>query len=250
MPQVDAEPAVSLIVPARNEAGTIQRVVDELPRLGSRTEVIFVEGHSLDDTWHEIERVAKAYRGPHSITYVQQRGEGKADAVITGFELAAGEILIIYDADMSVPADETRFFYDALRSHEATFVNGTRFVYPMEKGSMYVLNYFGNKFFTLIFRWLSHQKITDTLCGTKALWKKDYLRIKAEKHFFGNYDPFGDFDLLFGAARLQLRIVEVPIHYKERVYGSTNISRWKHGWLLLKMSLFAVWKVKVMRSVA
>ncbi len=231
MAHMNGAPSVSIIVPARNEAGTIQRIVDELPTLGSRTEIIFVEGHSHDGTWEVIEKVGRDYRGPHTVRYSKREGERKVDAVRKGFELAHGDICIIYDADMSVPPDELYPFYELLQSGQAQFVNGSRFLYPMEKKAMRPLNYAGNAFFSFVFRRFTKQRITDTLCGTKALRRDDYRRIESQRH--SDADPFGDFDLLYGAAQLGLSIREVPVHYRARVYGTTNISRWRHGFLLL-----------------
>ena len=155
-----------------------------------------------------------------------------------------GDILMILDADLTVPPEDLPRFYDALCQGRGEFVNGVRLVYPMEKEAMRFLNLVGNKFFSLVFSWLLGQPIKDTLCGTKVLWKTDYERIAANRSYFGDFDPFGDFDLLFGAAKLNLKIVEIPIRYRERTYGTTNISRWKHGCLLLKMVLFALRRIK------
>lgn len=229
-------PSISIIVPARNEAGTIEKIANELPALGSFTEIIFIEGNSTDNTYEEIQRVA--------IKYAKQDGKGKGDAVRKGFEMATGDILAIYDADMTVPANEIEKFYDAILENKGDFINGSRLVYPLQKESMRVLNFFGNKFFSLAFSWILGQPIKDTLCGTKVLWKDDYDKIKKGRNFFGEFDPFGDFDLLFGASKLNLKIIDLPIHYGERIYGATNISRWKHGWLLLKMTVFAARKMK------
>ena len=237
-------PSISIVVPARNEAGTIEKIARDLPRLGSSTEIIFVEGNSTDNTYDEIVRVSGLLGKTHNIKYCKQEGRGKGDAVRKGFDMATGDILAIYDADMTVPADELGKFYDALVGNKADFVNGSRLVYPLEKDSMRVLNFFGNKFFSLAFSWILGQPLKDTLCGTKVLWRADYDKIQRGRSFFGDFDPFGDFDLLFGAAKLNLKIVDLPIHYKERVYGETNISRWKHGWLLLKMTVFAARKMR------
>ncbi len=240
----DTPPSLSIIVPARNESGTIRKIIQELPSVGSFTEVVLIEGNSTDDTFVEIERVAKEYGARKKIKYAKQVGRGKGDAVRLGFEMATGDILAIYDADMTVPPAEIKKFYDAIVQNKADFINGSRLVYPMEKESMRVLNFLGNKFFSLAFSWILGQLIKDTLCGTKVLWRKDYEEIKNNRSFFGDFDPFGDFDLLFGAAKLNLKIIDLPIHYRERVYGITNISRWKHGWLLLKMTWFAAKKLK------
>jgi len=239
-----ANPTISIVVPARNESGTIEKIARELPELGSFTEIIFVEGNSTDDTYAEIERVAKSVGTNRKIKFTRQDHKGKGDAVRKGFDMATGDILAIYDADMTVPAGEVARFYEAVRDGKGDFINGSRLVYPLEKDSMRVLNFFGNKFFSLAFSWILDQPLKDTLCGTKVIWKKDYEKIKANRSFFGDFDPFGDFDLLFGAAKLNLKIIDLPIHYKQRIYGTTNISRWKHGWLLLRMTVFAARKLK------
>jgi len=245
VPSVGADnPSFSIVVPARNEAGTIERIVSELPELGAFTEIVFIEGHSTDNTLAEMERVAKAYKGNKRIQVAVQTGKGKGDAVRKGFDMATGDILAIYDADMTVPPQDMEKFYRAITSNQGEFINGSRLVYPMEKGAMRLLNMAANKFFGLAFSAILDQPLKDTLCGTKVLSKEDYESIRENRAFFGDFDPFGDFDLLFGAAKLNLKITEVPVRYKERVYGETNISRWKHGWLLLKMTVFAARKLK------
>ena len=238
------KPSLSVIVPARNEAGTIEKIVQQIPELGIFTEIIFVEGHSSDNTLEEIKKVVEKYQGKRKLKYSVQSGKGKGDAVRLGFEMAEGDILAIYDADMTVPAKALEKFYTAIADGRGEFINGSRLVYPLEDESMRNLNYLANKIFSYLFSWILGQPIKDTLCGTKVLWKKDYQDIKANRKYFGNFDPFGDFDLLFGAAKLNLKIVEVPVRYKAREYGKTNISRFKHGWLLLKMTFFAMKKIK------
>ncbi|HEY9481171.1 MAG TPA: glycosyltransferase family 2 protein [Candidatus Paceibacterota bacterium] len=237
-------PSLSIVIPARNEMGTIERMARELPNLGSHTELIFVEGNSTDDTWKEIERVADVWGGKRSIKIARQKGRGKGDAVRTGFEKATGDILAIYDADMTVPPSEVEKFYRLLASGVADFANGSRLVYPVEDGAMRILNLIGNKFFASAFSWILGQPLKDTLCGTKVLWRSDYEEIAHGRSYFGDFDPFGDFDLLFGAAKMNLKIIDVPIHYQARVYGETNIRRWSHGLLLLRMTAFAARKIK------
>jgi hypothetical protein len=238
-----AKPKVSVIVPARNEAGNIAQIFSRVPEMGGGTELIFVEGNSTDNTYQMIEK-AIADNPQRKSMLLSQSGKGKGDAVRLGFERAHGDILMILDADLTVPPEDLPRFYDVMASGKAEFVNGVRLVYPMEKEAMRFFNLLGNKFFSLAFSWLLGQPIRDTLCGTKVLWKKDYERIASNRSYFGDFDPFGDFDLLFGAAKLNLKISEVPIRYRERTYGTTNISRWKHGWLLLKMVCFAALKIK------
>jgi ubiquinone/menaquinone biosynthesis C-methylase UbiE len=237
------EPSVSIIVPARNESGNIKAIFERTPKMGRATELIFVEGHSRDDTYHAIEKEITAHPSTSSLL-LRQTGIGKADAVRLGFEKATGDILMILDADLTVPPEDLPRFYEALRSGRGEFINGVRLVYPMEKEAMRGLNFIGNKFFSTAFSWLLGQHLKDTLCGTKVLWRKDYEQIAAHRSYFGDFDPFGDFDLLFGAAKLNLKIIDLPIRYRERTYGSTNISRWKHGWLLLRMVWFAARRIK------
>jgi len=236
-------PKVSVIIPARNESGNIEQIMERVPEMGSQTELVFVEGGSVDDTYAAIERAMKNHPR-RLVKLLRQTGRGKGDAVRLGFQEASGDILMILDADLTVPPEDLPRFYNALYRGKAEFVNGVRLVYPMEKEAMRFLNLLGNKFFSLVFSWLLGQPIKDTLCGTKVLWKRDYERIAANRSYFGDFDPFGDFDLLFGAAKLNLKIVEIPVRYRERRYGTTNISRWKHGWLLLKMVFFALKRIK------
>ena len=239
----DQESSVSVIVPARNEAGNIEAIFQRVPEMGAGTELIFVEGGSSDNTYAVIE-AAMAQNPSRRCRLLQQHGRGKGDAVQLGFSEASGDILTILDADLTVPPEDLPRFYEALIARKAEFVNGVRLVYPMEGEAMRLLNLIGNKFFSLAFSWLLGQPIKDTLCGTKALWKADYNQITANRTYFGNFDPFGDFDLLFGAAKLSLKIVDLPIRYRKRNYGSTNIHRWQHGWLLLRMVLFAAKRIK------
>ena len=234
---------VSVIIPARNEAGNIAAAVLRTPAMGAGTELIFVEGHSRDDTWAQIQRVQQEHP-ERKIKIMQQTGKGKGDAVRLGFAAATGDILMILDADLTMPPEELPKFYEVLAAGRAEFANGVRLVYPMEKEAMQFLNLCANKTFGLIFTWLLGQPVKDTLCGTKVLTRVHYEQIAANRASFGDFDPFGDFDLLFGAARLNLKIADVPIRYRERTYGTTNIQRWSHGWLLLRMVLFAARKVK------
>lgn len=236
-------PTVSVVIPARNESGNIEQIFERIPEMGAGTELIFVEGHSTDDTFGTIQKAIED-NPQRSAKLFRQEGKGKGDAVRLGFKQAAGDILMILDADLTAPPEDLPRFYDVIAKGRAEFVNGVRLVYPLEKEAMRFLNLLGNKLFSLAFSWLLGQPIKDTLCGTKVLWKKDYERIAASRSYFGDFDPFGDFDLLFGAAKLNLKIVEVPIRYRERTYGTTNISRWSHGWLLLKMVFFALKRIK------
>jgi SAM-dependent methyltransferase len=239
----ETKPLVSVIVPARNEAENIATILDTVPEMGGGTEIIFVEGHSEDNTYETIGQLIPAYPERRCNLY-RQKGMGKGDAVRLGFAESKGDILMILDADLTVPATELPRVYERLDSRKGQFVNGVRLVYPMDEQAMRFMNLLGNKFFSLAFSWLLGQPVKDTLCGTKALWKADYDRIAANRGYFGDFDPFGDFDLLFGAARLNLKTVELAIRYRARTYGETNISRWRHGWLLLRMVLFAARRIR------
>ncbi len=236
-------PTVSVIIPARNEAGNIQAAVERTPDLGAGTELIFVEGHSRDHTWAEIQRVQREFPR-RQIKILQQTGLGKGNAVREGLAAATGDILMVLDADLTMPPEELPKFYAVVASDHAEFANGCRLVYPMDENAMPFLNLCANKAFGLIFTFLLGQPLKDTLCGTKALRRTHYEKIAGHRAYFGDFDPFGDFDLLFGAARLNLKIADVPIRYSERRYGTTNIRRWHHGWLLLRMVLFAARKLK------
>lgn len=237
------ETTCSVIIPCRNEKGNIEQAVLRIPDLGKHTEIIFVEGHSQDGTLEECQRVKDKY--PHKeIKVLVQGGAGKGDAVRKGFSCAKNDVLMILDADLTVPPEDLSKFFATIVSGKGEFVNGSRLVYQMERQAMRFLNLLGNKFFSRAFTYLLEQRIRDTLCGTKVLWREDYLRIAAGRDYFGDFDPFGDFDLLFGAAKLNLKIVEIPIRYRDRTYGTTQISRFRHGLLLLKMVFFALWKIK------
>ncbi len=240
---VDTQQTVSVVVAARNESGHIDELIARIPDMGAGTEIIFVEGNSTDDTYAAIERAIA--NNPHrNCKLLKQPGKGKGDAVRAGFDIATGDILMILDADITVPPKDLPRFYDVIASGEAEFVNGVRLVYPMDNNAMQFANLIGNKFFSFAFSWLLGQPIRDTLCGTKVVTRSNYQRIAENRSYFGDFDPFGDFDLLFGAARLNLKILEVPIRYRARRYGETNISRWKHGVLLLKMVIFAARRIK------
>ncbi len=239
-----APPTCSVVIPARNEAGNIAAAVARLPQLGAHTEIIFVEGHSRDHTWTAIQDTVQAYRGPFTLKAFQQTGRGKADAVRLGFDQASGDILLILDADLTVPPEDLPHFVEVLASGQGEFANGSRLVYPRSLSAMPWLNTVANKIFALLFSFLLEQPLKDTLCGTKVLWRRDYRRIAAGRSYFGDFDPFGDFDLLFGADKLNLHIVEVPIRYQPRTYGSSNIAHVKEGLILLKMCLYACRKLK------
>ena len=236
----------TVVVPCRNEAGNIEEIVRRVPTLGAGTELIFVDGNSADGTVEQIQKEIARYRGPHTIRLLHQgEGIGKGDAVRKGFEAATGDILMILDADITVDPEALAKFYQAIADGHGEFINGSRLIYPMERQAMRFLNLLGNKVFSMIFTRLLEQRLRDTLCGTKVLRTLDYRKIKAGRHYFGDFDPFGDFDLLFGAAKLNLKIVEVPIRYRDRTYGETKIKRFQHGFLLLRMCWIAYKRFRI-----
>lgn len=238
------ELSVSVVVPARNEEGNIENIVHRLPKMGPDDELIFVEGHSTDGTWAKIEEVRKKYSGNLNIKTARQDGKGKGDAVRKGFGLASKDILMILDADLTVAPEDLPAFYSAITRGKGEFINGTRLVYPLAERSMRFFNMAGNKFFAAAFSYVLGQKFRDTLCGTKVISRDNYRKLAAHRSYFGDFDPFGDFDLIFGAVRLCLKVIEIPIRYGERTYGATNIRRWKHGAILLGILMYASRKIK------
>ncbi|OCK58335.1 glycosyltransferase [Bradyrhizobium sp. LMTR 3] len=236
--------SVSIIIPCRNETGNIENAILRMPKFGARQEILFVEGNSSDNTFAECERVRDAYKDTWNIKVMKQDGRGKGDAVRKGFAAATCDVLIILDADLTMPPEALPKYHAVIETGKAEFVNGTRLIYPMEEEAMRPLNLIANRFFAYLFSYLVSTRLTDTLCGTKALMRKDYEVLARERNYFGNFDPFGDFDLIFGAAKQNLKIVETPVHYKARTFGETQISRFRDGWLLLKMVWFAYRKLK------
>jgi len=237
------ETSVSVIIPCRNERGNVEQAIVRTPVFGTKQEFIFVEGKSSDGTYEEIERIIQKYP-EKNIRLLKQKLDGKGDAVRLGFAEAQHDMLMILDCDLTVAPEDLPKFYQALIEGRGEFINGSRLVYQMEKDAMRFLNLLGNKFFSVFFTWLLGQHLKDTLCGTKVLYRRDYEEIARNRHYFGDFDPFGDFDLIFGAVKLNLKVIELPIHYRSRQYGETQIKRFQHGWLLLRMCFFAMKKIK------
>jgi SAM-dependent methyltransferase len=235
--------SATIVIPARNERGNIEPAVKRLPLFSEDIEIIFIEGHSEDGTFEEMERVKAAYP-ERDIKTMRQPGKGKADAVFTAYDVARGDVLMILDADLTMPPEQLPKFWDAIRSGKGEFINGSRLVYPLENDAMRFLNLIANKIFSYLFSWLLNQRYTDTLCGTKVMRRGDYYRLRDGKAYFGDFDPFGDFDLIFGASKLNLKTIDLPIRYAARSYGETQISRFRHGIMLLRMVIFAFFKIK------
>ena len=243
-PDISGEISCSVVVPARNESGNIRAALDRIPVLGKQTEIIFVEGNSADDTWEVIQREVAAYEGPQRLKWLQQPGKGKWDAVYAGFDVAEGDVLVIQDGDLTAPPEDLPKFYDAIAEGHCEFANGCRLVYPMESEAMRFLNLLGNKFFAMALSFVLGQNLKDSLCGTKMMLRSDYERLLKRIEVLGDFDPFGDFNLLFGSSMLDLRIRDVLVRYRDRQYGDTNISRFRHGFILLQMTWFGLRKIR------
>jgi len=247
-PQPSPHPySVSIIIPARNEEGNIGKIIPSIPKFGKSQEIIFIEGNSRDNTWDKIKAEETKYKKDKfiKVKIFKQKNKGKADAVRLGFEKATGDILMIYDADRTVPAQDLPKFYSVLSKGIGEFANGSRLVYPMEAQAMQGLNKLGNQFFSAIFTKIFGQHFKDTLCGTKAIFRKDFLKMKKDYLKYLKVDPFGDFALIFSAIKHNLKVVEIPVRYKEREYGTTNIRRFYHGLLLFKLAWIALKEFKL-----
>jgi hypothetical protein len=245
IPERRHKPTLSCVIPARNEKGNIEDAIKRMPDFGCALELIFVEGCSNDGTWEEVQRVKEVYGGEYNIKICQQTGEGKSDAVRLGFSMASGELLTILDADLTMPPEQLVRYYNAYIEGGADFINGSRLVYPIEGNEMRFLNRLGNVFFAKALSWVLDVRISDSLCGTKLLTRRDYERMIAWRGDFGDFDPFGDFELIFPAAVLGLDIVDIPIRYKKRTYGSTNIRRFRHGLMLFRMALVGFSRIRM-----
>ncbi|MBI1859531.1 MAG: glycosyltransferase family 2 protein [Deltaproteobacteria bacterium] len=240
-------PTVSLLLPVRNELGNLTPLMDALSKIAShKLEVIFIEGGSKDGSWEGIQNILTRYRGPMKLQALQQTGRGKADAVRLGAQRASGTLIVIFDTDLTVPVDRLPLFWEAYQRGHGDFLNGSRLVYPCEKGAMQFLNRLGNIFFARALSRVLGNPISDSLCGTKAFPRAfRSAMVRWRKEFGDNFDPFGDFELLFSAARMGVGITNIPIRYLSRTYGTTNISRFLHGWMLLKMTVSGYVKTRM-----
>jgi SAM-dependent methyltransferase len=249
-PDNSSELTSSVVLTCRDEEENIEGLVTSIPAMGRHTEIIFVEGHSQDNTVGKIEEMIKKYPDK-DIKLYKQKGIGQGDAFRLGFDQAQGDFVCWLEADLTINPQEIAMFWDAFITGKGEYINGTRFIYEMEKRSMPLVNFVGNRFFGNIFTPLLGQRFTDTLCGFKAISKKNYLKIRKQIDFFGDFDPFGDFELIFGAIKSCLKVAEIPVHYRPRQYGSSKaygksfLSFLKHAWLLIKMSWIAFIKFKL-----
>jgi hypothetical protein len=239
------ELSVSVIIPCKDEKGNVEAAVQRIPQLGRETEIIFCDDQSSDDTAEEVMRVRASY--PHKKIRLE-KGPGicKSKNVWTGFNAATGDILMILDADLTTMPEQLVYFLDVIASGQAEFVNGSRLIYPVPKGAMNTANMLGNNFFSGAFTYLLGQRVKDTLCGTKVLWRSDWERIRPMLGSWGTEDRWGDYELLFGAAKLNLKILDLPVHYQERIYGSTKMTKvFRNGLVMLKMCWHGFLKLKL-----
>ena len=239
------ELSVSVIIPCKDEMGNVEDAAQRIPELGRQTEIIFCDDQSTDGTAEEVLRVQSLYLDK-DIRLERGPGVCKSRNVWTGFDAATGDILMILDADLTTIPEELPYFVDVIASGQAEFVNGSRLVYPVPKGAMTTANMLGNKFFSVAFTYLLGQHVKDTLCGTKVFWRSDWERIKPMLGSWGIEDRWGDYELLFGAAKLNLKILDLPVHYQERIYGSTKMTKvFRNGLVMLRMCWHGFLKLKL-----
>jgi ubiquinone/menaquinone biosynthesis C-methylase UbiE len=233
--------SVSAIVPCYNEAGNVERCVREMVKLGSRTELIIVDDGSKDGTAALVNPALRSDIDVKVVSYSPNVGKG--NAVQRGFERATGDILMILDADLTTHPEELGPLYEAMSTGRAEFVNCTRFVYPMDGQAMKFANYVGNKVFTIAVSLVMDRRVSDTLCGTKAMFRTDY------EHFTMGRDPWGDYDFLFGAAQLRLAVCELPVHYRDRLAGVSKMNSMKHAKNLVRMCLHGFRQVQILTPI-
>ena len=240
----ESMPSLSIIIPARNESGNIEDAIKRMPEFpDAKIEIIFVEGNSSDDTWERIQEEVEKPNSSFTIKAYKQPGKGKNDAVRVGFDNANGELVTILDADLTTPPEMLPRFYRAYKQGLGDFINGSRLVYPMENEAMRSLNRVGNIFFSKVLAWILGLPISDSLCGTKLYPLHDYKRFVLWRKEFGDFDPFGDFEMLFSASELALGVIDVPIRYHARTYGETNISRFRNGLELSRMTTIGFFRI-------
>ncbi len=223
----------SIIIPAKNEEKNLKPLLNQIPELEEDHEIILAIGDSEDKTYEVAKEIKEARCWPFEVKVIKQTGKGKANAVWEAVEEASKEVIIILDADISVNPETIVQFNSVIDTGKASFVNGTRLIYGMESGAMRIVNNLGNRIFQYIVSIIIGQKITDSLCGTKVFFRKDFNKIKLWKELVQMKDPFGDFDMIFTAGYFGLKILEIPVRYQARVYGVTQIKRFRDGYKLI-----------------
>ncbi len=245
LPRPPASYRCSVVVPCKNEEGNVPAIVPRVPEMGAGTEIVFVDDRSDDATAARV-RDAIAAHPERRIRLVDGPGEGKGAAVRAGMAVATGDVLMILDADMTVMPEDLPAFFEAVTENRGELVMGTRLVYPLVGQAMRTANVLGNRAFALAFSFLLEQRITDTLCGTKVVMRHHYDALLATRVLFGDVDRWGDYDWIFGAARNNLRIVELPVHYVERVAGETKMRRrLRNALVMLRMCGVALRRLKL-----
>jgi hypothetical protein len=235
--------SASVVGPARNEAGSIAGAVARTPTMSEDSNLIFERGYSRDDTWTRIQKVA-ANHPPLKIEALRPSDRGKGDAELAELAAAASDVLTALEADPTTPHEELPKVYEVIASGKAELADGVSLIYPTSQRAMQFLYLRAKNSFGLIFSWLLCPPAKDTLWGTEVLRRAQYENIAANRTYFGDFDPLGDFDLGFGAATQNLKIADTPIRHRERTHGETNIQRRRHGWLLLRTVIFPPSKLK------
>lgn len=218
---------ISCVVPARNEGGHLFELIEKIMRLEEISDIVIVEGGSSDDTW----QVAKSIAAIDStrISAIQQTGKGKFNAVIDGAELCQESLVLIWDADGTVPVTNTLEIIETALLNNCA-VMGNRLVGSMEIGAMRKANKIGNWLFAFLWAPILNWKPVDLLCGTKLFPKEVFISIPES---LLKADPYGDFALIANSIRLNYPLKSIPVDYTSRKYGETNIHRWSGGLRLL-----------------
>ena len=236
---------ISFIIPCKNEENNIPLFKDHIKSLSDRYEFLFGDDISTDQTMLEINKI-KSELNDKKINSYNGPGICKSENVYKGIEISNGDIIVIYDADLTVSFDDIEFAIKILINSNADFINCTRMIYPQKEGAMKKLNFIGNSFFAILFSLLFKKKITDTLCGTKIFYKKDWVKIKQDISNWGTKDLWGDYDLLIGAYKNNLKILEVPVTYYERTSGETKMTNvFKNAFRMFYISIYAYYKLRL-----
>ncbi len=214
---------ISFIIPCKNEQDNIKVFEQKINENTEPDEYLFGDDNSSDKTSDEIDKLIEKLSDKKIIKY---NGPGicKSENVYKGIDLSSGDIIVIYDADHTVSFEDIKFSVSIMKKTNVDFINCTRMIYPQKDGAMKFANFIGNTIFASLFSLLFKKKITDTLCGTKIFYKKDWEKIKENTSQWGMKDLWGDFDLLIGAYKNNLKITEVPVTYYERRENETKMT--------------------------